>query len=661
MSEKNAAVDATAIEGAPTTNGNESSSAPLEKWYSPSDEVVEQANVTAYMRQKGFKSYEELYQWSIKNPQEFWADQANELEWFQKWDKVLDDSQAPFYKWFVGAKTNIIHNAIDRHLKTWRRNKLALIWEGEDGTLRTFSYHFLDHQVSKIANVLKSMGVQKGDIVTIYLPRVPELLFFMMACAKIGAAHSVVYGGFSVEALADRLDDAKSRVLVTADGGYMRNKIIELKQISNEAMARTPSVQTCIVVRRTGHDVHMESGRDLWLDDLLSLPIATAKCKTEVVDAEDPLFILYTSGTTGRPKGVVHTHGGYMVGTYATLKYVFDVKEEDRWWCAADPGWITGHSYIVYSPFLNGATSFMYEGAPNYPYPDRWWSLIARYAVSILYTAPTAIRGLMRFGDAWPNRHDLSTLRMLGSVGEPINPEAWRWYHNVIGGGRCPIMDTWWQTETGHFMITPTPAVPLKPGSATRPFLGIDIDVVHEDGSSCGANEDGLLIVKQPWPGMLRTILNDPDRYTNTYWEKVPNVYTVGDSARMDEDGYVWVIGRLDDVIKVSGYRLGTAEVESALVSHPAVAEAAAIGLPHELKGNAIHTFVILREGVDATPQLEEELKGHVGHEIGPIARPEKVDFVSTLPKTRSGKIMRRVLKAQALGQDVGDVSTLES
>ncbi len=661
MSEKNAAVDATAIEGAPTTNGNETGSAPLEKWYAPSDEVVEQANVTAYMRQKGFKSYDELYQWSIKNPEEFWADQANELEWFQKWDKVLDDSNAPFYKWFVGAKTNIIHNAIDRHLKTWRRNKLALIWEGEDGSLRTFSYHFLDHQVSKIANVLKSMGVQKGDIVTIYLPRVPELLFFMMACAKIGAAHSVVYGGFSVEALADRLDDAKSRVLVTADGGYMRNKIIELKQISNEAMARTPSVQTCIVVRRTGHDVHMESGRDLWLDDLLSLPIATAKCKTEVVDAEDPLFILYTSGTTGRPKGVVHTHGGYMVGTYATLKYVFDVKEEDRWWCAADPGWITGHSYIVYSPFLNGATSFMYEGAPNYPYPDRWWSLIARYGVSILYTAPTAIRGLMRFGDAWPNRHDLSTLRMLGSVGEPINPEAWRWYHSVIGGSRCPIMDTWWQTETGHFMITPTPAVPLKPGSATRPFLGIDIDVVHEDGSSCGANEDGLLIVKQPWPGMLRTILNDPDRYTNTYWEKVPNVYTVGDSARMDEDGYVWVIGRLDDVIKVSGYRLGTAEVESALVSHPAVAEAAAIGLPHELKGNAIHTFVILREGVDATPHLEEELKAHVGHEIGPIARPEKVDFVSTLPKTRSGKIMRRVLKAQALGQDVGDISTLES
>ncbi len=661
MSEKNAAVDATAVDGAPAQGGNGQTAEPLAKFYHPGDEIAENANVTAYMRQKGFKTYDELYQWSIKNPEEFWSDQASELEWYQPWNKVLDDSKAPFFKWFDGGKVNIVHNAIDRHVKTWRRNKLALIWEGEDGTLRTYSYHLLNQQVSKMANVLKSMGVQKGDIVTIYLPRIPELPMFMLACAKIGAAHSVVYGGFSVEALADRLDDAKSRMLITADGGYMRNKIIELKQIANEAMARTPSVQNCIVVKRTGQDVHMESGRDLWLDDLLSLPIASAKCETEVMDAEDMLFILYTSGTTGRPKGVVHTHGGYMVGTYATMKYVFDVKEEDRWWCAADPGWITGHSYIVYSPFLNGATSFMYEGAPNYPYPDRWWSLIAKYGVSILYTAPTAIRGLMRFGEAWPSRHDLSTLRVLGSVGEPINPEAWRWYHSVIGAERCPIMDTWWQTETGHFMITPTPVVPLKPGSATLPFLGIDIDVVHEDGSSCAANEDGLLIIRKPWPGMLRTILNDSDRYVSTYWDKVPNVYTVGDSARKDEDGYVWVIGRLDDVIKVSGYRLGTAEVESALVSHPMVAEAAAIGLPHELKGNAIHTFVILREGVDATPQLEEDLKAHVGHEIGPIARPERVEFVTSLPKTRSGKIMRRVLKAQALGQDVGDVSTLEN
>ncbi len=661
MSEtRNAALDNTTAMN--SSDGTDQATNGLQRIYKPSNEVVENANITAYMKQKGFSTYEELYDWSIKNPQEFWSDQANELGWYEPWQKVLDDSQAPFYKWFVGAKTNIVHNAIDRHVNTWRRNKLALIWEGEDGTQRTYSYHTLNREVSRFANVLKSMGVKKGDIVTIYLPRIPELPITMLACAKIGAAHSVVYGGFSVEALADRVDDANSKVLVTADGGVMRGKVVELKKIADEAMARTPSVQTCIVVKHSGHEVTMESGRDLWMHDLLSLPIASAVCPTEPVDAEDTLFILYTSGTTGRPKGVVHTHGGYQVGTYATLKFVFDIKEEDRWWCAADPGWITGHSYIVYSPFLTGATSFMYEGAPNYPYPDRWWSLIARHGISILYTAPTAIRGLMRFGEAWPSRHDLSTLRLLGTVGEPINPEAWRWYYRIIGGERCPIMDTWWQTETGHFMITPTPITPLKPGSATRPFLGIEVDVVHEDGSSCGANEDGLLVVRQPWPGMMRTILNDPERYVTTYWDKEPaGMYTVGDSARMDEDGYLWIIGRLDDVIKVSGYRLGTAEVESALVSHSAVAEAASIGLPHEVKGNVIHSFVILREGFEGSPQLEEELKGHVGHEMGPIARPEKISFVPSLPKTRSGKIMRRVLKAQALGQDVGDISTLES
>ncbi|MCG8346211.1 MAG: acetate--CoA ligase [Chloroflexales bacterium] len=633
-----------------------------ERFHYPSQEVVEHANVTAYMKAKGFNAFDELYAWSIQNPQEFWSDQAKELEWFEPWEEVLDESTAPFYKWFVGAKTNIVHNAIDRHARTWRRNKLALIWEGEDGSHRTYSYHTLDREVSKIASVLKSMGVQKGDIVTIYLPRIPELMLCMLACAKIGAAHSVVYGGFSVEALADRMDDAKSKLLITADGGFMRNKVIELKKIADEAMARTPTIQSCIVVKRTGHDVNMESGRDLWLHDLMALPIASPNCPTEPMDAEDMLFILYTSGTTGRPKGVVHTHGGYMVGAYTTLKFVFDIKEEDRWWCAADPGWITGHSYIVYSPLLAGATSFMYEGAPNYPYPDRWWQLVSRHAISILYTAPTAIRGLMRFGEAWPNRHDLSNLRLLGSVGEPINPEAWRWYHHVIGKDRCPIMDTWWQTETGHFMITPTPVTPLKPGSATRPFFGIEVDVVHEDGSSCDANEDGLLVIKRPWPGMMRTILNDPERYVSTYWDKEPvNMYTVGDSARKDEDGYIWVIGRLDDVIKVSGYRLGTAEVESALVSHQSVAEAAAIGLPHDIKGSAIHAFVILREGFEGSPKLEEELRAHVGHELGPIARPDAINFVSTLPKTRSGKIMRRVLKAQALGQDVGDISTLES
>ncbi len=655
-----AELDNTAVLQAPTAISQKVSDG-TETMYMPSSSVVENANVTAYMKAKGFASYDELYNWSIAHPEEFWVDQANELEWYKPWDKVLDESQAPFYKWFTGAKTNIIHNAIDRHVKTWRRNKLALIWEGEDGTLRTFSYHMLDREVSKIASVLKSMGVHKGDIVTIYLPRIPELVLCMLACAKLGAVHSVVYGGFSVEALSDRINDAQSRLLITADGGFMRGKVLSLKQIADEAMARSPTVQNCIVVQRTGKEINMESGRDLWLHDLMALPIASAQCPTVEMDAEDTLFILYTSGTTGKPKGVLHTHGGYMVGTYASLKYVFDLKEEDRWWCAADPGWITGHSYIVYSPLLMGATSFIYEGAPNYPYPDRWWSIISRYGISILYTAPTAIRSLMRFGDAWPNRHDLRSLRMLGSVGEPINPEAWRWYSNVIGGGRCPIMDTWWQTETGHFMITPTPVVPLKPGSATRPFLGIEIDIVHEDGTPCEANEDGLLIIKRPWPGMLRTILNDPDRYVESYWSKVPNVYTVGDSARKDEDGYAWIIGRLDDVIKVSGYRLGTAEVESALVSHHAVAEAAAIGLPHELKGNAIHCFVILREGFEGSPQLEDELKAHVAHEMGPIARPEKIDFVSSLPKTRSGKIMRRVLKAQALGQDVGDISTLEN
>jgi acetyl-CoA synthetase len=628
--------------------------------YRPSDAIVENSNVMAYARSRGFSSYEELYQWTLDNNEQFWADMASELDWFQPWEKVLDDSNKPFFNWFVGAKTNIVHNAIDRHAASWRKNKLAMVWEGEDGTQRTFSYHALNREVSKMANVLKSVGVKKGDIVTIYLPRIPELPMMMLACAKIGAAHSVVYGGFSEAALADRLADAQSKVLVTADGGFMRGKIVELKKIADEAMARTPSVQTCLVIKRTGHTINMELGRDLWLHELMGLPIAAADCPTEVMDAEDPLFILYTSGTTGKPKGVVHTHGGYMVGIYATLKMVFDIKEEDRYWCAADPGWITGHSYIVYAPLITGATSFMYEGAPNYPFPDRWWSLVSKHSISILYTAPTAIRGLMRFGEAWPSRHDLSSLRLLGSVGEPINPEAWKWFYSVIGKDRCPIMDTWWQTETGMFMITPTPVVPLKPGSATRPFLGIEADVVHEDGTPCGPNEDGLLVLKRPWPAMMRTILNDPQRYVDTYWTRIPGAYVAGDSARKDEDGYIWVIGRLDDVIKVSGYRLGTAEVESALVSHPAVAEAAAIGLPHEVKGNAIHAFVILRAGFEGGPKLEEELRAHVGHELGPIARPDAITFVSVLPKTRSGKIMRRVLKARAQGLPEGDISTLE-
>jgi acetyl-CoA synthetase len=620
--------------------------------YYPSEQVIKETRL---------KDWDALAEKAGKDLQGFWADEASELEWYKKWDTVLDDSNKPFFKWFVGAKTNIVHNAIDRHLKTHRKNQLALIWESEDGkSERTFSYYAMNREVSRMANVIKSMGIQKGERVTIYMGRVPEIVFAMLACAKIGAIHSVVFGGFSVDSLQGRIDDSQSKLVITCDGSYQNGKIVELKNIVDEAIKRCPSVENMIVVKRTGQPINMEAGRDHWYHDMCALPIANGKCATEILDAEDPLFILYTSGSTGKPKAILHTHGGYMVGTYSTLKYVFDVKDEDRWWCTADPGWITGHSYIVYGPMINGATSMLFEGGPTFPYPNRWWQVIERYGITIFYTAPTAIRGLMRFGEAWPNKHDLSSLRLLGSVGEPINPEAWKWYYRVIGKEKCPIMDTWWQTETGNFMITPTPVVPLKPGSGTRPFFGQQAEIVDEQGNPVPDDTEGYLTLKNPWPGMLRTIYGDDERYVKQYWSKFPGRYTTGDSAKRDTDGYYWIIGRVDDVIKVSGHRLGTAEVESALVSHPAVAEAAAIGLPHEVKGQAIHTFVILRSGFAPSPELGEELRQHVSKHMGPIARPEDVKFLDKLPKTRSGKIMRRVLKARAQGLPEGDISTLE-
>ena len=572
----------------------------------PSKQVIKHANAKC----------EQLYKSADEDYEGFWAREAKNLKWFKKWTQVLDDSNKPFFKWFTDGKTNICYNCLDVHLNSPRRNKLAFIWEGEKGEFRSLSYFALHRDVKKFANVLKSLGVKKGDRVTIYMGRIPEIVIAMLASARIGAVHSVVYGGFSVEALHERIEDSQSKVLITADGAFQRGKIVELKKISDEALQRAATVESVVVVKRTGQEITMEEGRDMWYHELMSLPIANNEENIEMMDSEDPLFLLYTSGTTGKPKAILHVHGGYMVGTYSTLKYVFDIHEDDRFWCAADPGWITGHSYIVYGPLLTGTTSFMYEGAPTYPYPSRWWQMIEKYGINILYTAPTAIRGLMRFGEAWPKRHDLSSLRLLGSVGEPINPEAWRWYHKVIGGENCPVMDTWWQTETGMFMITPMPCVPLKPGSGTKPFPGLKMDILDENGKPVKDGEEGYLVIKNPWPAMLRTIWNDQDRFVEQYWSKYKGMYLTGDSAKRDEDGYYWIIGRVDDVIKVSGYRLGSAEIESALVSHASVAEAAAIALPHDVKGNAIHAFVILRSGSERSDQLIEELRKHVGHEM---------------------------------------------
>ena len=601
------------------------------------------------------QDYETEYKKSIADPEAFWSGVAKELEWFTPWNKVLEWNY-PFAKWFVGATCNISYNCLDRHVKNGRKNKVAVIWVGENDTERVFTYGQLYRQVNRCANALKKLGLKKGDRVTIYLPKVPEQIVAMLACARIGAIHSVVYSGFSAPALANRIHDAESHLVITADIGYDRGKVIPLKSVVDEALKTCPTVEHVIVVRRQKPEVSLAAPKEIdWHEWLKG---ESAECEAVKLDAEDPLYILYTSGTTGKPKGVVHVHGGYMVGTYITSKYVFDLKDDDVYFCVADPGWVTGHSYIVYGPLLNGATILTAEGKPDYPNPGRWWDLIDRYGVSIFYTTPTAIRLLMRYGEDWPKKYDLSTLRILGSVGEPINPEAWEWFHRVTGGDK-PIMDTWWQTETGSILITPLPTVPLKPGSATRPFLGIEADVVDREGNSLPANAGGFAVIKKPWPSMMRTIYKDPERY-KTYWNTIPNCYTAGDVCHKDADGYMWFMGRADDVIKVAGNRLGTAEVESALVSHPAVAEAAVIGKPHKTVGESIKAFIILKQGEIESPALIQSIKDQVMKELGKIGVPSEIDIVQSLPKTRSGKIMRRVLKAKELGQDPGDISTIE-
>jgi acetyl-CoA synthetase len=602
---------------------------------------------------------ERLYAEGQRDPEAFWAKWAEELEWTRRWDRVLD-WQPPHAKWFVGGRINASVNCLDRHVRGPRRNKAALIWEGEPGDRRTLTYFDLYRQVSAFANVLKSLGVQKGDRVAIYLPLIPELAIAMLACARIGAVHSVVFGGFSAESLRDRINDAEARLLVTADGGYRRGQIVPLKQVADEAIATTPSIEHVVVVQRGAGPipVHMKEGRDHWYH--LLMQDARFNCDPEAMDAEDMLYILYTSGTTGKPKGIVHTTGGYLVGTYATTKLVFDLHEDDVYWCTADIGWVTGHSYVVYGPLANGATVVMYEGAPDWPQKNRFWAIIERYGVTILYTAPTAIRAFMRWGTEWPRGHDLTSLRLLGSVGEPINPEAWMWYHQVIGGGRCPVVDTWWQTETGAIMITPLPgSTTLKPGSATRPFPGVSAEIRNERGDRVDVG-GGLLALTRPWPSMLRGIYGDPDRYVRQYWNKWGSgVYVTGDGAKRDSDGYFWLLGRVDDVINVAGHRIGTMEVESALVDHPSVAEAAVVGRAHEIKGQAIAAFVTLKEGIHSGGTLVDDLKEHVVKKIGAIARPDDILFAADLPKTRSGKIMRRLLRDIAEGKALGDTTTL--
>ena len=612
---------------------------------------------------KSIDEYKKLHQESIENPEKFWGKAAEQLTWIKKWDKVVEANFAEAeHKWFIGGKLNASANCLDRHITTWRKNKAAIIWEGDIGDSRVLTYQDMYREVNKFAAVLDKFGIKKGDRVCIYLPMIPELPIAMLACARIGAVHSVVFGGFSAEALRDRIQDSGCRMLICADGYYRGGRVVRSKDNADAAVEQCPTIEKVIVVKRANADVKLKEGKEFWWHDQMAAADLPMYRKPEAMDSEDPLFILYTSGSTGKPKGVLHTTAGYLLFTLQTFKWVFDVKEDDTYWCTADIGWITGHSYITYGPLAFGAATVMFEGIPTYPKPDRFWELVEKHKVSIFYTAPTALRSLMREGDDWVNKHDLSSLRVLGTVGEPINPEAWIWYYHTIGKDRCPIVDTWWQTETGGILISPLPgATPLKPGSATHPLPGVDAAVLREDGTVADVNEGGYLVIRKPWPGLMRRVYGDPQRFKNTYFLRFPGYYTTGDGARVDEDGCFWLMGRIDDVIKVSGHRIGTAEVESAFVAHPAVAEAAVVPMPHAIKGQAIYAFVTLKVGVEKSDKLRQELVAHVRKTIGPIASPDKLQFADALPKTRSGKIMRRILTKIASGetQNLGDTSTL--
>jgi len=613
----------------------------------------------AYMKSKGFDDYEAFYKWSLEHRFEFWDDMAKELHWFEPWQETFRWTTKPFFQWFVGGKTNICYNSLDRHMNTPVWDKVAYYWDGDGGESRSVTYAELYAMVNRMAKALQNLGVGKGDRVAIYMPMILELPAALLAVARLGAIHNVIFGGFAPASLRDRINDSNAKVVITADSSFRGGKLIELKKITDEAVAESPSIEHELVVRHTGLEVPMKHGRDIYLDELLQDIPADTVVPCEVMDAEDMLYILYTSGSTGKPKGIVHTHGGYSVGTYATCKFVFDMKPDDVYWCTADIGWVTGHSYIVYGPLAAGATGVLYESTPTYPNPDRLWQIVEKYKVSIIYTAPTAIRSLMRFGEKWPADRDLSSLRLLGTVGEPINPEAWMWYRQNIGHNELPIVDTWWQTETGMILITPNPTIAMKPGSASRPFPTVEAAVVDKDGNQVPAGKGGFLIIREPWPSLMRTIFGDPARY-ETYWNTIADVYFAGDASTQDAMGYFRIQGRVDDVIKVSGHRLGSMEIESSLVSHPAVAEAAAIGKPDPIKGEHIKVFVILKQGIEQSDALAQELKMHVRTEVGALAIPDELEFVLSLPKTRSGKIMRRVIRARDLGEPTGDISTLD-